>query len=266
MRIWRLIAHKIDPRRAVEWSIENGRIAVGWGRIGDLREVGAPTADYIGARIGEVYPDIRNARTGGPSLSNFFSGIQIGDLAIIAGGGRRFHVAEVTGPYTWRSEPDSLDDYQHQRSVVVTDDDPNALWSALGGRIAPAQNSYLTVALCSFGEAGKNDLAETERYSEGSRFEVLATRYERDPCARRRCIEHHGDSCRGCGLDFGETYGDLGRGFIHVHHLQPLAEAEGERSVDPISDLIPLCPNCHAMVHRRRPPLSLEELKHHLRH
>lgn len=64
-----------------------------------------------------------------------------------------------------------------------------------------------------------------------------------------------------CDLDFGESYGPDGTGFIHVHHIEPLAGSGGERSVDPATDLVPVCPNCHAMLHRRSPPFSLDEVR-----
>jgi 5-methylcytosine-specific restriction protein A len=64
-----------------------------------------------------------------------------------------------------------------------------------------------------------------------------------------------------CGLDFGERYGALGEGFIHVHHLTELASIGREYEVDPVRDLRPVCPNCHAMLHRTDPALSPEELR-----
>ena len=98
---------------------------------------------------------------------------------------------------------------------------------------------------------------------EGARVDVVQSRPERDPAARAGCLLAHGCACVVCGIDFGKRYGLIGAGFIHVHHLRPLAE--GERAVDPAADLVPLCPNCHAMVHRRDPPLSVDELKAALR-
>jgi len=103
------------------------------------------------------------------------------------------------------------------------------------------------------------------RAREGAAFDVVQTRYERDPVARKKCIAHHGHVCAVCKMRFVETYGELGKDFIHVHHLNPLADAGGEHEVDPISDLIPVCPNCHAMLHRRTPPFSIEELRKKLK-
>ncbi|WP_199770353.1 HNH endonuclease [Aeromonas sp. ASNIH3] len=99
------------------------------------------------------------------------------------------------------------------------------------------------------------------KYTEGHRTEVLVNRYERDRHARDECIRHHGTACAVCAIDFGEKYGELGKGFIHVHHMMPLSEIGEEYVVDPIKDLIPVCPNCHAMLHRRNPPLTIDDLR-----
>lgn len=87
--------------------------------------------------------------------------------------------------------------------------------------------------------------------------------YERDPKARAACIRHHGTMCKGGGFDFEKTYGEHGKGFIHVHHLRPLSTLGEEYRVDLVADMIPLCPNCHAMVHRgnEATPLSPEALR-----
>lgn len=98
-------------------------------------------------------------------------------------------------------------------------------------------------------------------FSEGSVRQITLTTYERNPRARRACLDHHGSSCSVCGIDFGERYGELGEGFIHVHHLRPLSEIAEDYEVNPITDLIPVCPNCHAMLHLKTPPLSTDELR-----
>lgn len=101
----------------------------------------------------------------------------------------------------------------------------------------------------------------TESFQEGSVREVLVNSYERSSSARRRCIEHYGAQCVVCGFDFAAVYGSIGMGYIHVHHEVPLAEIGEAYEVDPIQDLKPVCPNCHAMLHRRRPAYSLAELR-----
>lgn len=97
--------------------------------------------------------------------------------------------------------------------------------------------------------------------TEGAATCVLVNRYERSLQARRRCIEHYGTACRVCGLDFASRYGPIGAGFIHVHHLRALSSMGVSRRVDPVKDLRPVCPNCHAMLHTRTPPYTIRELR-----
>ncbi len=96
---------------------------------------------------------------------------------------------------------------------------------------------------------------------EGDPVLVQHLRYERSPRNRQAALAIHGYDCKGCATNLERVYGALGREFIHVHHVLPLSELETPVPVDPQNDLIPLCPNCHAIVHRRRPPYSLEELR-----
>jgi 5-methylcytosine-specific restriction protein A len=109
-----------------------------------------------------------------------------------------------------------------------------------------------------------DDVVNGTLYEEGAVGQVTVNAYERNAKARQRCIEHYGAKCAVCGFVFEERYGVLGSGFIHVHHLRLLASAGGSHAVDPIYDLRPVCPNCHAMLHQKNPPLSIEELRAHL--
>jgi 5-methylcytosine-specific restriction protein A len=96
---------------------------------------------------------------------------------------------------------------------------------------------------------------------EGARTRVEVNRYERNPVNRAVCIASHGALCCVCDQDFGRTYGILGAGYIEVHHLVPVSRMGAGYVVDPVRDLVPLCANCHAMVHRRDPPVPITELK-----
>lgn len=102
---------------------------------------------------------------------------------------------------------------------------------------------------------------ESTILNEGTLSKVHVNKYERNPLARRVCIAHYGTYCSACGFDFYATYGDLGKDYIHVHHLIPIASIGKEYTIVPEKDLIPVCPNCHAMIHKRTPALSLEELR-----
>lgn len=100
---------------------------------------------------------------------------------------------------------------------------------------------------------------------EGAVRVVELDAYERNPEARRRCLSHHGTKCSVCDFSFESIYGEIAAGFIHVHHLRPLSEAGAEHVVDPIRDLRPVCPNCHAVIHLGGGCRSIEEMRGLLR-
>lgn len=100
-----------------------------------------------------------------------------------------------------------------------------------------------------------------QEYVEGAAHEVVVNAYERNPKARADCLSHYGFSCAVCEFNFCETYGELGEGYIHVHHLRDLATIKRSYKVDPIKDMRPVCPNCHAMLHITSPAMPIEELR-----
>jgi len=89
----------------------------------------------------------------------------------------------------------------------------------------------------------------------------IVNAYERNQRAREMCIAKYGTDCHVCGFSFAATYGEVGNGMIHVHHLRPISEISKEYVVDPIADLRPVCPNCHVVLHRHTPPYSIEEVR-----
>ena len=100
---------------------------------------------------------------------------------------------------------------------------------------------------------------------EGGKKTVKLNQYERNPKNRSRCIEKYGYRCAVCGFDFYETYGEIGKNFIHIHHLKPLADLGGKSEVK-VDDLRPVCPNCHAMLHRKENGVySIAELRKKMR-
>jgi hypothetical protein len=100
----------------------------------------------------------------------------------------------------------------------------------------------------------------TERLPEGAKKQIMVNAYERNPVARATCIEYYGYSCYVCGFNFEAQYGEIGKDYIQVHHLIPLSIIAKKYQVNPIEDLRPICPNCHAMVHRKEPPFTLQEI------
>lgn len=108
----------------------------------------------------------------------------------------------------------------------------------------------------------EKDRSDFEANEEGRRLTISVNKYERDPKNRKSCIKHYGPLCSACGFDFSATYGEIGSGYIHVHHLTPLSAHDGKAlKIDPIKDLRPVCPNCHEMLHRVDPPYSIHQLK-----
>ena len=96
---------------------------------------------------------------------------------------------------------------------------------------------------------------------EGAKTRVEVNRYERDRRNRAAALAIHGYACRACDLDMGDRYGEAAAGLIEVHHVTPVSEVGEGYVIDPRSDLVPLCPHCHSVTHRRSPPFSVAELR-----
>lgn len=116
-----------------------------------------------------------------------------------------------------------------------------------------------------FSDAGElqiiNEVPFEFELKEGKEKTSIQTYFERNPKLRSEAIKIHGTKCLACSFDFSKKYGVHGEGFIEIHHLKPLSEYDGERVINPKTDLIPLCSNCHRMIHRKNKILSLLELK-----
>lgn len=106
-----------------------------------------------------------------------------------------------------------------------------------------------------------DEAAELGAWFEGGTTRVYVNAYERNAKARAECIAHYGLACSVCGFDFEKRYGEIGKSFIHVHHLVPLSEVKETYQVNPINDLRPVCANCHAIIHRTNPALTLDQVR-----
>jgi len=97
--------------------------------------------------------------------------------------------------------------------------------------------------------------------TEGQRKVIQSIRYERNTQNRIKALEYHGTTCLACEFSFNNHYGEnLARNFIEVHHIKPVSEGEAE--INPETDLVPLCSNCHSMIHRENPmPQNISEIK-----
>ena len=107
------------------------------------------------------------------------------------------------------------------------------------------------------------EILSNDSIFEGAKKTVIVNKYERNLIARKQCIEANGCECKVCGINFEEKYGEIGRGFIHVHHIVPISTIGETYEIDPINDLVPVCPNCHSMLHRgcNNKILTIDELK-----
>lgn len=113
------------------------------------------------------------------------------------------------------------------------------------------------------------DLKEDESdevYQEGENVNKGIITQKRNLKARQKCIDKNGYICHVCGVDLKQVYGEIAKNFIHIHHINFLSDNKTNHSVNPINDLIPVCPNCHAMLHRRLNGkyLNIEELKNEI--
>ncbi|MCY4756248.1 HNH endonuclease [Pelomonas aquatica] len=122
----------------------------------------------------------------------------------------------------------------------------------------------LRVLFQDHGLAADEDLLMVEsgdRFVEGALRDVSMQRLERSAKARQACLAHYGFDCQVCGTNLKQTYCGLPLELIHVHHEVQLSTREGEHEVDPVADLKPVCPNCHAVIHSRTPAYSLVEVR-----
>jgi 5-methylcytosine-specific restriction protein A len=140
--------------------------------------------------------------------------------------------------------------------IVNPESYPDLLFERIG------LDHYKVSVLNTTGTDSLESVLISECISEGKRVQYYTTKYERNSTNRNEAIKIHGTRCMACGFDFEATYGEIGKNYIEVHHTKPLYSLEQETIVNPRTDLVCLCSNCHRMIHRKRDSiLTLEELK-----
>ena len=122
-------------------------------------------------------------------------------------------------------------------------------------------NEYLKFLELKIDEYFGEEIRKEDNFLEGVTKSIRLNIYERNPLARKKCIEYFGAKCIVCNFDFENKYGEIGKGFIHVHHLIELSSIREEYVVDCTKDLVPVCPNCHAILHKKKPAFLINELK-----
>lgn len=157
---------------------------------------------------------------------------------------------------------DALDVYSEvslDSLVKMQDSDTGVLW-ILRPQVVKALE-HLGIMDSKLKEAFSEEDPVEQTYREGGSVRIEVNVYERSSGAWRRCLEKHGTSCVIRNFDFGMIYGATAAGFIHVHHLKPLSEVNADYVCNPELDLIPVCANCHAVIHMRNPPFLPQEVK-----
>ncbi len=133
----------------------------------------------------------------------------------------------------------------------------------LQGQLDQASNKEEFLSLLideSYGEMAS--AYEQQILLEGARKEITTNIYERNPIARQKCLEYHGYSCKVCGIQMEQIYGIITKYIIEVHHIVPLSQIGKQYIIDPTKDLVPICPNCHTIIHLKKDPCyTIEEVK-----
>jgi 5-methylcytosine-specific restriction protein A len=161
--------------------------------------------------------------------------------------------------FTFSTNFSKMIDYtdKNHGKVFSKNNDMVYLWNPVKDFIL---NEYAKYKNISYDITYPDDIENTH-IIEGKKQTIIVNTYERNPIARAKCIEHYGYNCSVCGFNFEKVYGKYGKDFIHVHHIIPISTINDTYKIDPIKDLRPVCPNCHAMLHRKKDVKSIEKLK-----
>lgn len=146
--------------------------------------------------------------------------------------------------------------------LMVNHDDPSSTADIIGFWGGTLYG--MVVSLLPVKAAADEEELEVRGLPEGAKERVEVNRYERNCINRTLCLAIHGTSCSVCQMDFEKIYGEIGRRFIHVHHVVPVSTIGPGYIINPATDLVPVCPNCHAMLHRRVPPFTIKELRNRM--
>jgi predicted HNH restriction endonuclease len=240
------------PKRYQKWLAQGTEVIYYKGRIRDKAFASARLSNaphyFAKARVSKIYPDKKSTK---------------GDLYALIDSYIPFEHpihTKVDGDYLETIAPPRIRPKNYWRAAVrpISRSDYDAILS------------HATLLPPPFDETaepnGEGDPFMFKSANEGSKSTYFGTRYERRKDLRVKAIAIHGLECKACGFDFERAYGEHAKGFIHVHHVVPISDFGGEKAVNPETDLVTLCANCHAMVHRKRDlTLSIDELKAMLR-
>jgi hypothetical protein len=275
MKHWVVAPYHFDApeewQRVWAFNESEGCISLGWPMMGDVSSL---TLAEIKKRFALKLPGSKPGRINSDSsmLFKFYNGIEIGHT-VVARAGRKslaaigkvtraayFDAAKGRGVYPrgnvypnhidveWRQEPRGLIFPKQEFGLMAVHSITHEKLTRLIDSPAPRTGTA-------------EELPNPETYPEGAKSTIVVNSYERSAKARAECLRHHGYACHVCQMSFAERYGELGLNFIHVHHLDPIAAKKKRYRIRPTKDLVPVCPNCHAMMHRCNPPLNVKQLR-----
>ncbi|MCI1038031.1 HNH endonuclease [Pseudomonas putida] len=232
------------PKRYKAWLTPGTEVIYYKGRIKDQAFASARLSaapHYFGkARIGKVYADPKSDKG---DLFAFVENFTPFEDAI---------AAKIDGMYLETIPATRVKNYWRDGVRPISQADYDAILSH--AKLLPSQAEAVV-------SNAEDDAYIFESFSEGSQTNYFGTRYERRKDLRMKAIAFHGLDCKACGFDFELAYGEYAKGLIHVHHVVPISKLGGEQVVNPETDLVTLCANCHAVVHRKRDmTLSVAEL------
>ena len=272
----RILAEVISTETGLEFSISKDRTEGGI-RWLELVPAGHPTSQTFAIRteIGwrrldirfrfgnfaaELMSSVNSADEAGRRIFKTVldSCINAGaDVVLILNGTKRNHNHDAIWSEQWRSFEFSIG--KGMRAINEGDNigDMHLLqsWTKLA--------AAAVIALLPVEES--IDDSDVQGFPEGAKLKIEVNRYERDRRNRVAALAIHGHKCMACDKNMSDLYGSIAEGLIEVHHVVPVSEIGAGYIIDPKSDLIPLCPNCHSVAHRRSPPYSIEELQNLLR-
>lgn len=141
----------------------------------------------------------------------------------------------------------------YDKPIVDEDDCKRIFRQVRSVHVIPDDKAELLAELLGYDDSlYPEEIEDPENtFSEGSKKSITVNAYERNVEAREKCIRKYGTKCQICGFDFAKVYGTEFAGKIHVHHIKPLCEIDDKYVVDPEKDLIPVCPNCHMVLHSK---------------
>lgn len=210
--------------------------------------------------------DVKKTKHAVSQVDKFINTINVGDWVITYDrDNRQYHLGLITGNFEYMKL--FIDDMPLTRKVkwlkqVCRDQLSQDVKNRLNRRQTITSIDG-EIASQIFGKSFEDDYShyEYDNLIEGNQKEVIRNIYEPNKNARMLCVKHYGAKCSVCNLDFGQRYPGIGKGYMHVHHLKKISESISEYKIDPVSDLRPVCPNCHAMIHRKDPAFTIEEIK-----